>query len=192
MEVLEAKVGLHRSALSRFVPLTLHHTITTTCRELARLGGPDVLAASLQILQDEVLIPTDAELVGAYGGHSHVSRAAAQAYDTSGRVTDADGAAAPPLWLCGHFVAKPFALMLDELLGEARGQSALLWQTKSHVQPRGEEDEWARMRELGGAVKRWADDGAAESTLRPGRVDTAGGSAADYRGLMTRLGADDE
>ena len=95
--LLEARANLHRSRLSRFIPLTLRHTIRTSCAELLALGGPDLLDASLRILDEEVIIPTDAELVGTYGGHSDISRAAARAYDASGRVTDGSGAAAPSL-----------------------------------------------------------------------------------------------
>ena len=46
------------------------------------------------------------------------------------------------------------------------------------------------MRAMPDAVRRWADDGAAESNTRPGRVDTERGAAEEYRPLMTVLGDD--
>ena len=191
--LLQARLGLHTAWASQWVPFTLRHTLRTSCEELRALGGPDLLEPSLRILREEVDILTDAELVGTYGGHSERSRAAAAAYDATGRLYDygGDGAAvvdAPPLWLCGHFVAKAFAPLLDDAASEElRGKTLLLWQTKSAVQPRGEQDEWAAMRAMPPSVRDWADDGSAESALRPGSVDTAGGAADDYRHLMTPL-----
>ena len=135
-----------------------------------------------------MLLPSDADLVGLYGGHSDLSRAAAQAYDTTGKVYDSSGQLAPPLWICGHFVGKAFAPLLEDLQrDELRGQSMLLWQTKSAVQPRGSEDEWAQLLEMPDDVKDWASEGHAESALRPGKVDTASGRRADYRSIMTPL-----
>ena len=80
--------------------------------------------------------------------------------------------------------------MLEDLRCAPEGASYLLWQSKSAVQPRGTADEWAAMRAMPGAVRRWADGGAAESSARPGRVDTERGAAEEYRPLMTRLGED--
>ena len=143
--------------------------------------------------------PTDAALVGTYGGHSDASRAAARAYDATGVVVDADSCTAPPLWLCGHFAAKALAPLLEDARrdaehhggrdggGAAAPAPVLLWQTKSVVQPRGEADEWAAMRAMPNAVRAWADSGAAESARRPGKVDTRDGGPADYRHLMTPL-----
>lgn len=54
----------------------------------------------------------------------------------------------------------------------------------------GPEDEWARMRAMPEVVKKWVDRGEAQSTLRPGVVDTSvgHGGAAGYRGLMRSVG----
>mmetsp|Transcript_43733 Transcript_43733/g.138439 ORF Transcript_43733/g.138439 Transcript_43733/m.138439 type:complete len:318 (-) Transcript_43733:218-1171(-) len=187
--MLQAKLGIHRASLSQYMPLTIRHTLKTTCAELARLGGPDLHDASLRILHEEVEILTDADLVGIYGAHSEVSRRAAQAYDATGRLFEGSGAeVSTPLWVCGHFVAKAFAPLIDDAAKEElRGQTFLLWQTKSAVQPLGTEDEWAQLAEMPPLVKRWADDGPAESTLRPGKVDTANGTPDDYRHLMKAL-----
>jgi len=134
-----------------------------------------------------MVLHTDAALVGEYGAHSAASRAAAKAFDASGRVTVATtGAEAPPLWLCGHFVAKAYAAMLCDL--EKRPEMrAMLWQTKSATQPRASEDEWARMKTMPKGAREWANAGVAESALRPGSVDVERGSPADYRGLMTQI-----
>ena len=101
-------------------------------------------------------------------------------------MSDRGGTPAQPLWLCGHFVAKAFAAMLADLEASPE-RRAMLWQTKSAVQPRGSEDEWAKMQTMPPAVHAWADDGEAESSLRPGSVRLTGGSPDDYRGLMTRV-----
>jgi hypothetical protein len=103
-------------------------------------------------------------------------------------VLDGSGQPAPPLWLCGHFVAKAFAPLLEDASSEQLASSCLLlWQTKSAVQPLGEEEEWPRMLAMPQAVKAWADEGVAESTLRQGKVNTDGGTPDDYRDLMTPL-----
>ena len=188
----ERSVGLHTAPWAAAVPLTTGHSVRAACAELAALGGPDVTAEALDVLAHHVVFHHDAATVGTYGGHSDRSRAAARAYDATGSLADACGApAGPPLWLCGHFVAKAFAALLEDLREAPEGASYLLWQTKSAVQPRGTSDEWAAMRAMPEAVRRWADGGAAESDTRPGRVDTARGAAEEYRPLMTPLPGDD-
>lgn len=138
---------------------------------------------------------TDPDIVGIYGGHSPASLAASRAYDATGAVTVQGGAAAPPLWLCGHFAAKALAAMLEDLNSDGRGgqqpgwcgTNRMLWMTKSAVQPRGEGDEWAALRAMPARVQEWANRGQAMSSLRPGKVDTEAGTAEDYRGLMKRV-----
>ena len=98
------------------------------------------------------------------------------------------GKAAQELWLCGHFVAKAYAVMQAHLVADPSVR-AILWQTKSATQPRGRVDEWKRMQAMSAATKRWANEGAAESTLRPGSVNVETGSPDDYRGLMTEIDA---
>ena len=68
---------------------------------------------------------------------------------------------------------------------ENAGKNMLFWQTKSRVQPRGPENEWARLQAMPAAVRTWANAGAAESILRPGGVNLDGGAPGDYRPLMT-------
>ena len=159
-----------------------------SCAALAALGGPELTREALAVVHENMVLHTDAALVGEYGAHSAASRAAAQAFDASGRVTVATtGADAPPLWLCGHFVAKAYAAMLVDL--EKRPtMRAMLWQTKSATQPRASEDEWVRMQAMPKGAHEWANAGVAESALRPGSVDVEKGTPDDYRGLMTRVG----
>jgi hypothetical protein len=140
---------------------------------------------------------TDPDIVGIYGGHSPASLAASRAYDATGAVTveGKGSAAAPPLWLCGHFAAKALAALLQDANAGGgqqpnRGGAAaerMLWMTKSAVQPRGEGSEWAALRAMPAPVREWADRGEAMSSLRPGKVDTEAGTAEDYRGLMKRV-----
>ena len=204
-------VGLHTAPFGRFVPLTVQHTVRTTCAELVRLGGPDVLPLCVALMASQLRLETAPEIVGTYGAHSQLSREAAAAYEQSGELSlreqaatgqqtahsdearrggAPDARAAPkPLWLCGHFAAKSFAAVLRDA-DEDPSRKLLLWHTKSATQPRGPLDEWRRMLETCEAsptVRRWADEGAAASSLRRGSVDTRRGDAQQYRKLMTKL-----
>ena len=213
------------------LPLSVGQTIRATCAQLASLGAPDVTAEALQILDAQVDLNDDAQLCGLYGGHSPLSRAASRRYDATGSTYSTDPrsgerTAERPLWLCGHFVAKPFAAMLcvrrdsnprspsrrpspiralrcarwNPSAGSADLEAAhhagetpprcLLWQTKSAVQPRGHSDEWARLRTMPKHLRRWAAEGPAESSLRPGKVDPFGGGPDEYRAAMTTVPLD--
>lgn len=188
LSFLNRSIGIYKSPLSRFIPLTIRHSLHATCNQLIKLGGPDVLAEALTILEHETVIHDNAFLTGAYGIHSEPSRACARLFDSSATISDLDGETAPGLWLCGHFTAKAMAVMCDDLLKvENTGKDMVFWQTKSIVQPRGSEDEWQQMQQMPPAVKAWAQKGHAESKKRPGKVDLANGSGKDYRGLMTAI-----
>ena len=54
LAMLQARLDLYKAWPSQFVPLTIRHTLMTSCRDLVCLGGPDLLEASLRILKDEV------------------------------------------------------------------------------------------------------------------------------------------
>ena len=58
---------------------------------------------------------TGKELIRTYGGHSPPSQSVSESYDATGRIFGPDGNEATPLWLCGHFTAKAFAAMTEEL-----------------------------------------------------------------------------
>jgi hypothetical protein len=159
-------------------------------------------------------VHADADVVGEYGIHSDASRRFATLFDktaiispvdatrrnrkrdgggggggaSSSSSTAAAAAAAdtPGLWLCGHFCAKAFHCMATDLAKpENKNKTMVFWQTKSRVQPMGSSDEWDRMRQMPPVVRKWAEEGKAESALRPGLVNTAGGCAADYRAVTT-------
>lgn len=89
-------------------------------------------------------------------------------------------------WLCGHFVAKAYAVLAEHAAADP-SLRPMLWQTKSAIQPRDQADEWAQLCAMDPATREWAESGRAESTLRPGKVDVTHGSPQDYRGLMTEV-----
>jgi len=180
----QRRLGLHERF--PFMPLTISHTVREACAAMHALGGPDVTDDALRILRDAVRLHTDPAVVGKYGAHSDKSRVAAKLFDTTGRVEDRMGEPSPPLWLCGHFVAKAYAVMAADLSADS-SMRAILWQTKSVTQPRGPRDEWARLQAMDPATHKWANEGAAESTLRPGSVNVPHGCPEDYRGLMTEI-----
>lgn len=191
---LNRVTGLYKSKFSRYIPLTVRHSIHATCSELTQLGGPDILAESLAILQDETVVHDDAHITGDYGAHSEPSLACAQLFDETCTMTRAGAAASkeetPGLWLCGHFTAKAMAAMCDDLLKEENaGKNMVFWQTKSLVQPRGPKNEWEQMQQMPPAVQTWAEQGHSQSERRPGKVDLRNGSTDDYRGLMTEIDA---
>ena len=182
-----AQRHLHMHQRLTFLPLTIGHTVREACSALHAVGGPDVTEEALHVFREAVELHTDPGLVGTYGAHSDQSRAAARSFDAHGHVAARDGQpASKGLWLCGHFVAKAYAQMEADLLADP-ALRATLWQTKSATQPRGREDEWAKLLGMDAAPQRWASEGAAESTLRPGAVNVATGSPEDYRGLMTEI-----
>lgn len=126
---------------------------------------------------------TEDDLISPYGAHSPRSTKAAKKADED---LEVEG---PLPWICGHFVAKPWSVMMDRLgQGYADGESVLFWLTKSLVQPVDQDgDELARLRKLAAAtpgLDEWTT-GSASSRRRQGKVDIVGGKAADYRHLMT-------
>jgi len=210
-------INLHSSA--PFLPLTISHTVREACKALTSLGGPDLERDALLFVETSVTLHTEASLVGEYGAHSSLSRAAANEFDARGEVrakrrrsegsavvgsssggeegvSGQEGGGAgkskavvpPPLklWLCGHFVAKAYAALLADLEADPE-LKAVLWQTKSTTQPLGAQDEWAKLRAMPSDIKAWANQGKAESALRPGSVNVEGGGPEDYRGLMTKI-----
>ena len=185
-------MGLHTNPAFGFMPLTITHTVVSTCRVLKDMGGPDLEQACKAFIKSSLELRFDADVVGKYGGHSEKSRKAAKHYDETGIVTNfKTGNKEKPLWICGHFVAKAFEPMLQDMeaamVKDAPSPKYMLWMTKSAVQPRGKIDEWPRLQEANKDVKKWANDGAAESKLRPGRVSTIDGKSEDYRPLMTEI-----
>jgi 1-aminocyclopropane-1-carboxylate deaminase/D-cysteine desulfhydrase-like pyridoxal-dependent ACC family enzyme len=210
LAMLHRWTGLYtRATFARFIPLTIRHSLHATCKVLVELGGPDVLVDALAILEHETVVHANAHLIGKYGAHSEPSKACARLFDdtvvlkdefgsptftTTSKSTDNKDSTQeiPALWLCGHFTAKPMAVLCDHLLKEAEDENSnktmIFWQTKSVVQPRGTKNEWnALQHEMPVAVQEWANKGEAQSTKRPGTVDLVNGSPKDYRHLMTKI-----
>ena len=177
----------HTNPLFRFMPLTISYTVLEGCRALAELGGPDLTQQAKEFIQTSVELRGDKNVVGKYGGHSALTLEAASYYDDKATVVDyKTGDQEKHLWVCGHFVAKAFHPLLQDL-EEGENDDYMLWMTKSAIQPRGTVDEWPKLLARGDAVRQWADEGKAESILRPGCVNTKDGTAADYRSLMTEI-----
>ena len=181
-------INFSRSTWSSYFPMSIRHSIRSTCSTLVELGGPDLDAKAMYIFEHNVVIHNATDIVGKYGGHSVLSREAASRYDSHGKVFDASGNETRPLWLCGHFTSKAFAVMMKkaEKWKETKGVF-LFWQTKSAVQPLGTADEWGKLKIMPGKIKAWANKGKAESSLRVGRVNVDTGDKEDYRHLMTRV-----
>jgi len=191
LALADRMMGLHTNPFFGGMPLTITHTVREACKALREVSGPDVEQAALDFIKTSVSIRSDVDVVGTYGAHSEVTRKSAVAYDEFGTIIDEKGAEAKPLWVCGHFVGKAFAPLVDDLEKRRREGNEeapyLLWMTKSSVQPRGNVDEWSRFLRQNDTVRKWADDGKAESSLRPGKISTMDGSPDDYRGVMTRI-----
>ena len=196
LALLHRWTGLYNTAsFARFVPITVRHSIYSTCKVLKNdLGGPDLLKDALAILEHETIVHADKNVVGKYGAHSEPSRACAQLFDKTAVLKECTAAQGinskkevPGLWLCGHFTAKAMAVLCDDLLQDTN-KTMVFWQTKSRIQPRGTKNEWDQMQhDMPKAVQAWANSGCAESAERPGKVDLAHGSPEDYRNLMTSV-----
>jgi hypothetical protein len=196
---LQGLFGLFTNPRLGFMPLTITYSVKAACAALIELGGPDLTAEALEFIQTSVEIRADPSIVGPYGGHSEATRAAAKLYDDKGSVVDAAGKEAKSLWVCGHFVGKALEPLLRDLeTAKSSTTSAsmsdekptpkyMLWMTKSAVQPRGSVDEWSILLKENEQVLQWANEGKAESSLRPAKISTRDGSPEDYRSVMTKV-----
>jgi hypothetical protein len=187
---------MHTNPIMGFMPATITHTVMTACRTLIQLGGPDLEADCRVFIKSNVELRADADVVGLYGAHSDKTREAAQYYDEVGLITDyKSGKKEKELWVCGHFVAKAFQPLVKDLEEAiemlppgSEPPKYMLWQTKSAVQPKGPVDEWEKMKQQNDAVKKWANDGKAESNkYRPGKVSVDDGKPDDYQSIMTKV-----
>jgi 1-aminocyclopropane-1-carboxylate deaminase/D-cysteine desulfhydrase-like pyridoxal-dependent ACC family enzyme len=195
LALLDRTVGFHISSRFAFMPLTIIHSVLGACWALKQLGGPDLERKCRQFLETNVELRSDTDVVGKYGTHSGRSREAALYYDENGVMTSfKTGRQEKELWVCGHFVAKAFQPLVNDLEEAMEKRSSeeapiyMLWQTKSAVQPKGPLNEWEKMKQQNHTVKKWANDGMAESPkYRPGKVSTKDGGPQDYRFLMTEI-----
>jgi len=181
--LLQRHLNHHQRAFGARIPLSIRHTIHGTARLIQELGGPYLEGAAVDLLQKNVTVVAEKDVVGLYGTHSAISLKASEAYDRSAQLVDAEGKAAPPIWVCGHFVAKALCVLLRD---QAKNKDAhyLLWQTKSSVQPKGPLDEFKAVASMPAPVLSWAKEGKAYSSLRPGSFDIEK-SADTYRERMT-------
>ena len=184
--------GFHVNPFFGYMPLTIQHSVFEACNTLKRLGGPDLTSECRSFIQNHVELRSREDVVGKYGGHSDISREAAQHYDDTGVMTDyLTGKKEKEIWVCGHFVAKalqPLVSDLEKAKSQSLAPSYMLWQTKSAVQPLGPlMNEWEKMQMQNETVKKWANEGKAESKLRAGKVSTKDGTADDYRSIMTTI-----
>jgi len=108
-------------------------------------------------MREELEISTELDICGKYGAHSEASLCARRDYDAA-----LDSDASPRMWLCGHFTAKSFALLLRllraDLVAGRPLRTFVFWASKSSVQPRGAGDEWsafAAERRTTRALERW-------------------------------------
>lgn len=183
---------LHRMFGALFwhrMPLSVSYSID---RVTEYLGSIDACPTGFRELchstREFLEIVTDPAFVGQYGSHSDKSLPAAQSFDSSQQITgdrhNGFDAKEAHLWLCGHFAAKPYAVMLERLNGgEHTGKNVLFWQTKSHVQPVKRDAKEAEVFEeqASDRLKSWATKGRSYSELRKGSWPD------NYRHLMTEL-----
>ena len=185
---MDRLVNLHMTPAMGFMPLTITYTISRACQTLKELGGPDVEQEALEFVRRHLDVRSDKDVVGIYGGHSERTREVALWYDEKATVSDyKTGAKAKELWICGHFVAKAVQPLMQDLDAIPEGEAlpkCMLWMTKSAVQPRGKQDEWEVFQKVNDTVKKWADEGKAESpSYRPGSTH----KPDEYRPIMTSI-----
>lgn len=184
--------GFFKSWASRFVTLTPLYGINQVSTFIKANGGPDYEADCEKFLFDSVEYLTDPDIIGLYGAHSDVSLTTSEVYDEHGSLVDQHGDPAKDIWLCGHFTSKPFTALLDAIKREdgATHKDVIFWQTKSAVQPRGEMDEFKKLKALADrskGIKEWVVQGQdGYSSLREGSIQLDKGPET-YRHLMTSL-----
>lgn len=168
------------------VALTVGRGVQEGAKVIADNGGPDVTSAALRLMREELHLCAELRLSAPYGAHSAESSAAFAAYRE--RVQGP----APGLWLCGHFTAKSFALLLRHLERDgAEDKKLLFWSTKSVVQPRGAHDEWAAFEaesKSNRALRQYAVVGgmSGHPGVEPASVRPVS-CPAEYRGLMSEV-----
>lgn len=193
--------NIHRSWLFSWLPMTIQHTVRSTCAMLERIAGRecgleilrDLTAEAMQFVRsNELELRTDPYLIGTYGGHSNESKRYSHAYDRTGSVVNGKDEIMPHIWLCGHFTSKAFGCMVRDLdRCSVRQTKALFWQTKSALQPLStHRNEWKAAKSMPERVRRWLNRGKSESSLRQGCInlreeDNIGPLA--YRHLFTKV-----
>ncbi|CAK4162530.1 unnamed protein product [Aphanomyces euteiches] len=165
-------------SISRYIPLFPRFALARVSKYLKEQGlNVELEPLAVKFLKESVEIVTDKELIGAYGTHSVPSLAAA-AFDTIIQVEgkqpewmaslgeDERNKAMTP-WLCGHFVAKSFAKLVDDLQQESEKPAKPFHKR----------------------VKEWINKGRAHSLLRRGSVSVPDGNPSTYQFVMTKVKA---
>ncbi len=172
------------------MPLSISYSIDAVAGYLEAMSAcPAGFRALCHETRAQTLeVVSDPAFVGQYGSHSEKSLPAAQSCDSSQEITgdphNGFDVATAHLWLCGHFAAKPYAVMLERLNGgEHTGKNVLFWQTKSQVQPVRADANEADLFEdqASDQLKSWAIEGRSYSELRKGSWPD------DYRHLMKKV-----
>ncbi|CAK4544935.1 unnamed protein product, partial [Aphanomyces euteiches] len=165
-------------SISRYIPLFPRFALARVSKYLKEQGlNVELEPLAVKFLKESVEIVTDKELIGAYGTHSVPSLAAA-AFDKIIQVEgkqpewmaslgeDERNKAMTP-WLCGHFVAKSFAKLVDDLQQESEKPAKPFHKR----------------------VKEWINKGRAHSLLRRGSVSVPDGNPSTYQFVMTKVKA---
>ncbi|KAI8902786.1 tryptophan synthase beta subunit-like PLP-dependent enzyme [Globomyces pollinis-pini] len=194
LAALHRKTGIYKSMFGKVLPMTPLFGITKVCGFLTPLIGIDLYQDAVDFIHQEWEFVTDEKYVGHYGSHTEISKQAAK-YDSELNIKGdyPQWITNPPIpWLCGHFTAKAFAVLLDHLQStNHKDDIVLFWQTKSHVQPvSSQQTEWIVYKDLikqSVELQEWSDKGISQSVLRPGKVDYQNGTPNDYRHLMKEI-----
>ncbi|KAJ3227115.1 hypothetical protein HK099_003334 [Clydaea vesicula] len=192
---LHQVTGFYKSEFSRFVHLTPRYGISAVAKYLRNLGCIDIEQEALKKERFEAF--SDAEVIGMYGAHSErslITSSLDAKIELKGELPQwlKGNDSIPIPWLCGHFVGKAFTVMMDRLKSNQQdGENVLLWQTKSHIQPRGsyegELEELKKYSESSKKFREYVEKGKETSILRPGKVDLKADNGNDYRHLMKKL-----
>jgi hypothetical protein len=94
---LHSRPNYFTAPWSKIIAISPRNGIHQVCGWIKARGGPDLEDAAVDFLQREVEFITDLNVIGEYGGHSEVSRAAAKNADENMIVEDSKP------WLCGYF-----------------------------------------------------------------------------------------
>ena len=196
LAALQRSVNFLKSKVFGWLPLTTRHTIISTCDVLEKLlPNSNVIRGlkedSLRVMDYELEFRAGKRMIGTYGGHSDLSRSFSEMYDRSGKIFDSKNQRAEHIWLCGHFTAKAFGVMIQDIQNaHSTGRHdycPLFWQTKSALQPRGDRDEFELAKStMPAKIQRWINRGKQDSALRPGKIDLNKEKVTTYRDLMVR------
>jgi 1-aminocyclopropane-1-carboxylate deaminase/D-cysteine desulfhydrase-like pyridoxal-dependent ACC family enzyme len=190
MAKIHNKYGFLKSRFSQYVSLTPLFGIMNVCKEFRKWCGIDLQEDAIDFFNNHWEAVSDIEYVGNYGSHSKKSKIAAE-IDTQIKVTGEfpEWCKDKVPWFCGHFSAKPLAVLLDRLESKQDGDQVMFWATKSIIQPLGRLEEWEEFCNVARTIKgvqKWSE-GKGYSKLRQGKVDVKNGTKDDYRHLMKQV-----